>query len=263
MTKIPDSLLSITSILMHILIVPVFFLTFVLFYESQWMVDFIGMGGDLLIFNTLMLTAILIVVISGSRICQTVLRSRLQLSWWQYTLWSLTELIVFICFAALYMALMYGDYGYFPAIGKCTKIAFTTLPYPYIVLALLIAYIRPNETIHEEQLIRFTESTGKLKLVIASDVLLYIEAQENYVKVHYLEGDNVKEYSLRQSMRGIEELMSRHGIVRCQRSFFVNPRHVTVLRKDKEGIIQAELDVKGSKTVPVSPKYYDQLSNLL
>ena len=108
-----------------------------------------------------------------------------------------------------------------------------------------------------------TDSTGRLKLVIAHDVLLYVEAQENYVSIHYMEGEKMKEYSLRQSMRGIEELMEKHGIVRCQRSYFVNPRHVTVLRRDKEGFIQAELDIKDSKSVPVSPKYYEQLSKLL
>jgi DNA-binding LytR/AlgR family response regulator len=63
-------------------------------------------------------------------------------------------------------------------------------------------------------------------------------------------------------MRGIEELMAKHGIIRCQRSYFVNPRHVTLLRRDKEGFILAELDVR-NKTVPVSPKYYEQLSKLL
>ena len=57
--------------------------------------------------------------------------------------------------------------------------------------------------------------------------------------------------------------MEKHGIIRCQRSYFVNPRHVTVLRRDKEGFIQAELDVNNSKPVPVSPKYYEQLSKML
>ena len=61
----------------------------------------------------------------------------------------------------------------------------------------------------------------------------------------------------------IEELMDKHGIIRCQRSYFVNPRHVTVLRRDKEGFIQAELDVANSQQVPVSPKYYEQLSKML
>ena len=116
---------------------------------------------------------------------------------------------------------------------------------------------------NEEDLVRFADSTGRLKLVIANDVILYVEAQENYVSIHYMEGEKQKEYSLRQSMRGIEELMDKHGIIRCQRSYFVNPRHVTVLRRDKEGLIQAELDVTSSKPVPVSPKYYEQLSRLL
>jgi DNA-binding LytR/AlgR family response regulator len=127
-----------------------------------------------------------------------------------------------------------------------------------------MALIRPDEKqVAEEDLVRFTDTTGRLKLVIAHDVILFIEAQENYVSIHYMEGQKLKEYSLRQSMRGIEELMEKHGIIRCQRSYFVNPRHVTVLRRDKEGFIQAELDVANSKPVPVSPKYYEQLSNLL
>ena len=63
--------------------------------------------------------------------------------------------------------------------------------------------------------------------------------------------------------RPIEPLMQRAGIVRCQRSYFVNPRHVTVLRKDKEGAIVAELDAAPQRPIPVSPKYYDALNQLL
>jgi len=36
-----------------------------------------------------------------------------------------------------------------------------------------------------------------------------------------------------------------------------------VLRKDKEGVILAELDVNGLKAIPVSPKYYDALNERL
>ena len=138
------------------------------------------------------------------------------------------------------------------------------MPYPYLFFGVLIALIRPDKMQEaEDDLVRFADNTGRLKLVIANDVILYILAQENYVSIHYMEGEKEKEYSLRQSMRGIEELMSKHGIVRCQRSYFVNPRHVTVLRKDKEGMIQAELDVNGSRPVPVSPKYYEDLNKML
>ena len=64
-------------------------------------------------------------------------------------------------------------------------------------------------------------------------------------------------------MRAIEEGLQKHGIVRCQRSFFVNPRRVKVLRRDKEGVIVAELDFADTKAVPVSPKYYQELNSKL
>ena len=263
MAKIPSSLLSVVTMLVHIFAIPIFFLGFILIYESQWTMEFLDAGnGD--VFNTLMLTSILIGVLCVSRIPITVVRAHLNMSWWKYSLWSLAEMMVFACFAALYMALVYGDYGYFPALGKCLQLTFSILPYPYIVFALLFAYIFPDEKdVSEENLVRFADSTGRLKLVIAHDVILFIEAQENYISIHYLEGEKLKEYSLRQSMRGIETLMDKHGIIRCQRSYFVNPRHVKVLRRDKEGFIQAELDVPNSRPVPVSPKYYEQLSKLL
>ena len=216
------------------------------------------------IFNTLMLTSILIGIVGPSRIVMYEVGQRHRVSWWQYALWSFGEVFVFSCFAALYMALIYGTYGYFPALAKCLQISFATLSYPYIIFAILLAYIRPDEEmVAEENLVRFADSTGRLKLVIAHDVILFIEAQENYVSIHYLEGGSRKEYSLRQSMRGIEDLMARHGIIRCQRSYFVNPRHVKVLRRDKEGFIQAELDVDNNRPIPVSPKYYEQLSMML
>ena len=263
MTKTPSSLLSVATMLVHIFGVPVFFLGFILIYESRWAMNFLEAGnGD--VFNTLMLTSILLGVICASRITMTSVREHLDMTWWEYSLWSFGEVMVFSCFAALYMALVYGSYGYFPALGKCMQLIFSILPYPYIIIALLFAYIFPDETeVAEEDLVRFADTTGRLKLVIAHDVILFIEARENYISIHYMEGEKQKEYSLRQSMRGIESLMDKHGIIRCQRSFFVNPRHVKVLRRDKEGLIQAELDIANSRPVPVSPKYYEQLSKLL
>jgi len=226
--------------------------------------QFLNAGQELATVNTLILTSILLGTQCISRLLMAWMGRRDRLSWWQYALWVLAEIFVFSCFAALYMALIYGTFGYFPALAECLRMAFTTISYPYIIFALLLTCIRPDKEITtEENLVRFADSTGRLKLVIAHDVILYIEAQENYVNIHYMEGEQRKEYSLRQSMRGIEELMEKHGIIRCQRSYFVNPRHVKVLRRDKEGFIQAELDVTGSQPVPVSPKYYEQLSKIL
>lgn len=265
MAKIPSSLLSVTTLLAHVLGVPLFYLGFVLMYDSQWITKFLEVGQIGIVFNTLMLTSILLVILCASRIPMTVHGRDIKMAWWQYIVWCMMEIAAFSAFAGLYMALTVGESsGYFPAFGTCLRISLAILPYPYLLLALFSAYIKPDrKEAAEEDLVRFADSTGRLKLVIAQDVILFIEAQENYVAIHYLEGEKQKEYSLRQSMRGIEELMEKHGIIRCQRSYFVNPRHVTVLRRDKEGFIQAELDVQNGRSVPVSPKYYEQLSKLL
>lgn len=263
MTKIPDSILSVSSLLLHIFLVPVFYLCFILFYASEWIMEFYDAGLGI-VFNTLMTMCILIGVLCLSRIPMTACRHRLTLTWRDYMLWSGAEFIVFSCFAALYMALVRKHYGYFPALSQCLQIATTVLIYPYTLFALLIALVRPDEEkAAEDDLVRFIDNTGRLKLVIAHDAILYVEAKENYVSILYTEGEKIKEYSLRQSMRGIEQIMDKHGIIRCQRSYFVNPRHVKILRRDKEGMIQADLDIPNTKSVPVSPKYYEELSKML
>ena len=122
---------------------------------------------------------------------------------------------------------------------------------------------KPEEQPSEEELVRLYDSTQQLKLVVASSALVYIEAATNYVVIKYTEGERVKDYQLRNTMKTLEPQLLKHGIIRCQRSFFINPRHVTALRKDREGMIVAELDIRDARTIPVSPNYYDNLSKLL
>lgn len=263
MKKIPRSILSVNTLLLHVIGLPAYFLGFVLTYKCQWMVEFLDAGKEMMIFNTLMLTSILIGVLCASRIPMTVVRNNVRLTLWQYGLWCIGEIVGFSGFAALYMALIYGNYGYFPALGECLRLSFAVLPFAYAIIDMIMALLYPDEKeVPEEDLMRFQDTTGRLKLVIAHDVILFIEAKENYVTIYYLDGNKVKEYSLRQSMRGIEDLMQKHGIIRCQRSYYVNPRHVTVLRRDKEGFIWAEIEA-GGRQVPVSPKYYEELSKIL
>ena len=60
MKQIPAETLSLTSLLLHILALPSFFLCFILLYQSEWMLDFLGMGRDMVVFNTLILMCIMI-----------------------------------------------------------------------------------------------------------------------------------------------------------------------------------------------------------
>ena len=78
-----------------------------------------------------------------------------------------------------------------------------------------------------------------------------------------MDNGKVKFYVLRNSMKSVDELCLSNGLVRCHRSFYVNPAHVRVLRKEKEGVVLAELDMDDVRDIPVSKKFYENLAEML
>ena len=255
---------GLTSMLLHILALPLFLFMFLLLYRSEWMLQWLYMvDGRWYHFNIIIISLIVAGVLCASRIPMTVCKIRM--AWYYYALWTLAEVVVSAFFCALYMALMYkGLYTYFQSVGYSFMMLFAVLIYGYAIINLIIAHKKDDkEDVPEASLIRFEDYTGRLKLVIASEKILYIEAEENYSNIRYIDGENLNEYSLRNSLTRLQPLMEKHDIVRCQRKYYVNPKHVKVLRKDKEGVIIAELDVSGVKPIPVSPKYYDELNSKL
>ena len=52
-------------------------------------------------------------------------------------------------------------------------------------------------------------------------------------------------------------------MIRCHRSYYVNPLHISVLSRGKEGQIVAELKTAQEVAVPVSRQYFEALSELL
>lgn len=261
---------SVTAILLHSLIIPAWVVLFHLLYQPEWSSSWLGMNAEnaprMMTFNLLMIMCILLGIMLISRILMYVLRKWMPLILPRYIVWTLCEWAAMSLFVGMYMALMYkGQYMYFDAVGRSAILLIEAMIYPYAIIDLSLALMgvisEPRQD--EDNLIRLYDNTKRLKLVIAANSILYVEADENYVIIKYTEGERIKEYTLRNSMKSLEEIMQRNGIVRCQRSYYVNPRHVKVLRKDKEGMIVAELDTNEVKPIRVSPKYYALLSERL
>ena len=260
MKTIPQTYLQAASMWTHALGMPFFFLCFALMYRSEWMMSWIDPTGEWWTFNVLMLSAIVLGVMSISRSGLFILQKRARLSVWQYMEWCFAEWIATAFFMALYLTLMNGDASYFTYVGRSLGILTAIVAYPYVVINLALSYTTLRETGETPaNLLRFYDSTRRLKLVIADDAVLSVRAEENYVNIQYLEGSKLKSYSLRNSMNALEELLQSHGILRCHRSYYVNPAHIRVLRKEKEGVVVAELDIDSIPAVPVSSKYYATL----
>lgn len=264
MKQIPRIFYRATTQIWYYVMLPLFFLAFVLLYQPRFMADFFTTSRDLLHFNTTMLACILLGVMAITRNLLFILRKHLHLNWLYYTAWCVMEMVASASFMGLYMTLITrGSIAYFPALGYCLGFLLMVLVYPYIILTFVVAARDPERKEANTPLIRFHDNTGRLKCVVAAPALLYIEADINNVHIRYLDGDKIKDYSLRNSMRALEELMGKHGMIRCQRSFYINPAHVKALRREKEGVIVAELDIPSTRAIPVSPKYYDNLAKLL
>ena len=251
--------------LLHMIVLPIFFFIFMLIYHPFDSVAFLG--EDWFGVHLTIVSCITLLLIVAMRLLYYFLP--LNLTYTLYTAWCLAEITIVSFFAALYLWLVLDTpLAYFDVLAVSFQYISLILVIPYVILAQAMTTheygVRAtSSSVNAPQRMRFYDEKHNLKIVLDAENVLYVEADVNYVNIYYRENDKIRSYSLRNSMKAIDELCHDHGLVRCQRSFYVNPRHITVLRKEKDGIVYAELDAKDVRHIPVTKKYYDKLAEML
>ena len=263
--------------LWYFILIPLFFLVFVIIY-TPFHIDESVLGDYPSIiktqsgryqFNIVMIMCILFLVLALSRTLLYIFRKSLGNDRGNYFIWIAGEFLTMSLFTALYVSLITkGEMTFFNALLYTFIYLLTVLIYPYAIITLsqILRTSRSSKVAEVDETasrVRFYDDKHTLKFVVASAAILYIEAQENYVRIHYLDADQVKSYQLRATMKKLEDSMSSNGLVRCHRSYFVNPRHIHALRKDKDNYIYAEIDDSAHTAIPISKKYYDEVSERL
>lgn len=251
--------------LLHVIVLPLFFFSFILIYRPFDVEGLIGnewFGVHLTILSCIILVSSIL-----TRLLYYFIPMRL--NYVLYSFWCFAEMIFASFFVALYLWLvLLKPAPYFEILASSVQVTVMTLVIPYSVLALSIRVYEYHSqaTCPEDNSIsrmRFYDDKHNLKLVLLPSSILYITAEENYVNIYYNDDGNVRNYVLRATMKSIDELCQENGLLRCHRSFFLNPRHVKSLRKDKDGFVRAELDVSGVRHIPVSQRYYNRIIDLL
>ncbi|MBQ8169114.1 MAG: LytTR family transcriptional regulator [Bacteroidales bacterium] len=251
--------------LLHMIVLPVFFFLFMIIYRP--FNSFSYLGNDWFGVHLTILSCILLVSVLLARVLYYFLP--LKLNYTLYLFWCLLEIIFTSFFVALYVWLaLHRTDNYFDVFAVSFQYLSFVLVFPYVILALsLRIYDYHNRTDDAgsaaNQRMRFYDEKHNLKIVLTPEAILYITAEENYVNIFYLENSKVRNYVLRSSMKALDELCQDNGLIRCHRSYYVNPSHVKVLRKEKEGVVYAELDAKDVMHIPVTKRYYDRLSEML
>lgn len=252
-----------TNELWYIFHVPFFFFVFMVVWMPFRSETDLDMGRSLFMFNVTMMMCIIIITLLMTRTLRFLLARFLNGNWWQLLAWCAMELTVITFFLALYLYLMDTSVSYSRWLPRCLEYSFLVLVFPYLaitgVCALVAAYQTPAR---ERDLVRFADANRQVRLVLLKDIILYVKAQENYVRIYYLDSGNVKDYTIRSTMRAITPLMDHYGFFRCHRSYFVNPAHIVALRRDRDDAFSAELDVPGT-TLPISRRVYQELTQKL
>ncbi len=249
--------------LLHMIVLPTFFFSFMLVYRPYSSPDFFG--GEWFAVHLTISSCILLLGTVLMRLLYYYLP--LNLNYTLYIFWCLAEVIFNSFFVALYIWLIgQSPEPYFEYFFVIFQYLSTVLVFPYVILGIsfrLYEFLNMTDSGHSGRRMRFYDDKHNLKIVLSPEALLYIGAEENYVNIHYNENDKVRKYVLRSSMKSLDELCQEHGMVRCHRSYYLNPKHVKVLRKDKEGVVFAELESSEMIRIPVSKRYYDRMTEIL
>ena len=255
------------SQLLYVFLLPAFFVGFCFLYDPFRMKEFYQVGGMSFGFHFIMLACILLAILALTRLVFSALYKHIPFKWWHYVVWCIGETFVFSCFMALYSVLFHaGQFNYFVALSTSFKHAYLILIYPYLFLCMMQVILNKDADLNAEPaetLVKFYDEHKRLKLTIDPAAIICIQADANYIIIRYMDADRVKEFMLRASMKSVEHTVANHGLVRCHRSFYVNPKYVKMLSKNKEGMITAELLHPEVASIPVSKQFYQQLSELL
>lgn len=113
-----------------------------------------------------------------------------------------------------------------------------------------------------EVFIPFRDEKGSLKITIKSVNVLFMESNDNYVNIHYNDGDKRKIYMIRNSLKQFESDLKDYPIYRTHRKFSVNIKNVKMLKKERKGF---ELLINSAQEdhIPVSRSYEKQIMELM
>lgn len=276
--KIHESYYAIKHNLLFCIAVPIYLILFVTVYSPSFSFnsDWVNGWSTNPSFCLSIIAAIELGVLLASRslLCFTPLRKAINTT--EYFIWMGAEFMIACLFSGLFLSL-YFSVNYFSILPRIFFIGLCLNIFPYLVYwqflskneykirlskaNLQIAELRKGADRNEMGMIRFNDEKGNTKLVVSGERIISLESSGNYVTILYDDAGKLVRYSLRNTLKGLEELCNNNGLVRCHRSFFVNLIKIKVIRRTPDGVF-AEIDHPGVENIPVSKTYAPELLRL-
>ena len=271
--KLPGYLLEknrlVGTVTFSVLFALIFLNIYIPFSDTAWF----GLGNS----QTFLFTAgfafisILIMVISRTVMYHT---SRLwEFTYLGYVLWCIMEVLLICAFYTFVTVdvVRSGGGGWIQVFSRALLYGSISLIIPYILTGMYFTIMEKNKTIRlmnspdvvsDEQVsskaegkITLFDNSGALRLSVRTSNLYYIESDDNYIKVWYMDsGGELKTYMMRCRLKTVEQSFQDTSLVRCHRKYIVNLDRVKVLRREKD-TYYLELDCDSIPPLSVSKTY--------
>lgn len=273
--KLPEYLLGkyqlIGTVTFSVLFAIVFLNIYIPFSDTAWF----GLGQSDMFMGTLVFIFVSILTLIASRTLMYRSKRLFELTYLEYTLWCIGEIILIGAFYTNLTVEITGglDEREIEIFGRSLLYGTIALGVPYLISGMYFSINDKNKTIRlmsyenvvtdeaplpENSLKKITlfDNSGSLKMSLNLDSLYYIESDDNYIKVWYTDNKGeLKQYMLRCRLKTVEESF-KGCLVRCNRKYIVNIEKVKVLRKESDTYV-LELDNKAIPTLPVTKTYTD------
>jgi hypothetical protein len=269
--NIPDYLNKRGNIVRLVLFTAAFALVFINVYAPFGADSYLELSGiRLFLYSSfVILTGMLVVVIS--RVIMYYYSRKKDLNYWRYVIWVIAEILVMAFVYCIYVKFILADPRDIMEIYNVSiKNTALVILLPYIILWLFFAWQDKSRRLEELQdheddeqpsskgLIPFRDEKGTLRLSVQSEDLLYLEAADNYVSVHYMHRGRIQRFMIRNSLRSFEDEFRETNIIRCHRSYMVNLEKIDIVRKEKDGL-HLELETDPPVSLLVSKTYVKQV----
>ena len=149
--------------------------------------------------------------------------------------------------------------------------ATVSLGVPYVVCAMYFTLQEKNNTIRlmnygdivsdvqypatQARRITLFDNSGVLKFSINSENLYFIESDDNYIQVWYMDSSGaMKQYMLRCKLKTVEESFADSSLLRCHRKYVVNMDKIRMLTSEKDSYF-IDLGLEGVAPIPVTKTY--------
>ena len=275
---IPEYLTERRNVFGFILFTAVFALVFINIYEPFDSGRWLNVTSQFQFFfysSIIILIGVLVIVFS--RLLMFLIKRKRPIRYMEYGLWIAGEILAMaLVYSIIQEFYLQVEIDFMVILRNAVRNTALVILLPYIISWLYLSFkdkyktleeIMSRRTTHEDistdksmagpnPLLPFKDEKGVMKFSIKRDDLLYLEAADNYVIIHYLDNQKESRYILRNTLKNIEQGFRNSHLVRSHRSFIVNMDKVNMIRKEKEGLVVG-FDAPVSTSIPISKTYMD------